>query len=85
MLVLTRKLNQSIQIGDDIELTVLSLDKDQVKIGISAPKHIDIHRKEIYISIQDENTKAVATLTVDSLKEYIKGVKDIKKTDENLK
>lgn len=79
MLVLTRKLNQSIQIGEDIELTILSLEKDQVKIGISAPKNIDIHRKEIYIAIQDENTKAASTLSVASLKDYIKGVKDINK------
>ncbi|WP_456277631.1 carbon storage regulator CsrA [Bacillus sp. AK128] len=61
MLVLTRKLNQSIQIGNDIELTVLSIDGEQVKLGINAPKHIDIHRKEVYLSIQEENNRAAQT------------------------
>lgn len=58
MLVLTRKTGEAIKIGDDIEISVISISGDQVKIGISAPKHIDIHRKEIYLSIQEENNKA---------------------------
>jgi carbon storage regulator len=58
MLVLTRKTGESIQIGDDIELTVISVKGDQVKLGINAPKNVDIHRKEVYLSIQDENTEA---------------------------
>lgn len=57
MLVLSRKLNQSIQIGDDIEVKIISIEGDQVKIGIEAPKHIDIHRKEVYLSIQEENSR----------------------------
>ncbi|MBH0156845.1 carbon storage regulator CsrA [Fictibacillus sp. 5RED26] len=61
MLVLTRKLQEAIKIGEDIELTVLSIDGDQVKIGISAPKHIEIHRKEVFLSIQQENSKAAST------------------------
>jgi carbon storage regulator len=61
MLVLTRKLQEAIKIGEDIELTVLSIDGDQVKLGISAPKHIDIHRKEVFLSIQQENSKAAST------------------------
>lgn len=69
MLVLTRKTNQSIQIGDDIELKVLGIDGDQVKLGIEAPKHVDIHRKEIYIAIQEENRKA-ADAPVDLLKKW---------------
>lgn len=67
MLVLTRKLNEAIKIGDDIEITVLSIDGEQVKLGINAPKHIDIHRKEIYIAIQEENNNAI-TGNVDLLK-----------------
>lgn len=59
MLVLTRKVNEAIQIGDDIEIKVLSVSGDQIKIGIVAPKHVEIHRKEIYLSIQEENNKAV--------------------------
>lgn len=81
MLVLTRKLNQSIQIGDDIELTILSLDKDQVKIGISAPKNIEIHRKEVYIAIQDENTEAAKTPSIAALKNYLK---DVNSKDSNV-
>lgn len=58
MLVLTRKPNESIQIGDNIEITVLSISGDQIKIGINAPKNIEIHRKEIYLAIQNENNQA---------------------------
>ncbi|MGD6871033.1 carbon storage regulator CsrA [Sutcliffiella horikoshii] len=58
MLVLTRKKDEAIKIGDDIEITVLSINGDQVKLGIQAPKHIEIHRKEIYLSIQEENNAA---------------------------
>ncbi|KXG09002.1 hypothetical protein AT864_02686 [Anoxybacillus sp. P3H1B] len=59
MLVLTRKKNESIMIGDSIEIKVLSVEGEQVKLGIIAPKHVDIHRKEIYLSIQEENRQAV--------------------------
>jgi carbon storage regulator len=58
VLILTRKVNESIQIGDDIEITVISIGNDQVKIGINAPKHIEVHRKEIYLAIQMENNQA---------------------------
>jgi carbon storage regulator len=61
MLVLTRKPNQSIVIGDDIELTVLEVRGDQVRIGINAPRHISVHRKEIYEQIKRENMKAAET------------------------
>ncbi|EIJ80518.1 carbon storage regulator [Bacillus methanolicus PB1] len=58
MLVLTRKKDESIMIGDSIEIKVLAIEGEQVKLGINAPKDIDIYRKEIYISIQNENTQA---------------------------
>lgn len=61
MLVLTRRLKESIMIGDDIEISILSIEGDQVKLGISAPKNVDIHRKEIYLSIQQENSSATQT------------------------
>ena len=58
MLALARKINQSIRIGSDIEITLLEIKGDQVKIGINAPKSVPIYRKEIYMQIQDENKKA---------------------------
>ena len=58
MLALARKISQSIMIGSDIEITLLEIKGDQVKIGINAPKSVPIYRKEIYMQIQDENKKA---------------------------
>ncbi|WP_078378894.1 carbon storage regulator CsrA [Sutcliffiella halmapala] len=58
MLVLTRKTEEAIKIGDDIEIKVIAVSGDQVKLGIEAPKHVEIHRKEIYLSIQEENNAA---------------------------
>ncbi|PKM52696.1 MAG: carbon storage regulator [Firmicutes bacterium HGW-Firmicutes-7] len=58
MLALSRKIQESIVIGDDIEITILSISKDQVKLGISAPKSVPVHRKEIYMQIQEENKEA---------------------------
>lgn len=58
MLVLTRKTGESIQIGPDIEITVVSVKGDQIKLGINAPKNVEIHRKEIFLEIQKENEDA---------------------------
>lgn len=58
MLALSRKLNESIMIGNDIEITLLDIKGDQVKIGISAPKSVPIYRKEIYLQIKEENREA---------------------------
>lgn len=58
MLVLTRKTNESIIIGDDVKITVIEVKGEQVKLGISAPKKISIHREEIYLEIQKENRLA---------------------------
>jgi carbon storage regulator len=66
MLVLTRKKNEAIQVGDDIEIKVLGVEGDQIKLGIHAPKSIDIHRKEIYEAIQKENSEA-ANISLDVL------------------
>jgi carbon storage regulator len=54
MLVLTRKSNQSIMIGDDIEVSVLSIMGEKVRIGIQAPRDIPVFRKEVYLEIQQE-------------------------------
>lgn len=61
MLVLTRKVHQSIMIGDDIEVVVLEVRGEQVRIGIKAPKDVPVHRKEIYEQIQAENVSAAQT------------------------
>ena len=54
MLVLTRKSNQSIMIGDDIEVSVLSIMGEKVRVGIQAPRNIPVFRKEVYLEIQQE-------------------------------
>ncbi len=55
VLVLTRKANQSIMIGDDIEVTILSNDRAKVRIGIQAPAYVPVHRTEIYLEIQAQD------------------------------
>lgn len=61
MLVLTRKVHQSIMIGDEIEVVVLEVRGEQVRVGIRAPKDVPVHRKEIYEQIQTENVTAAQT------------------------
>jgi carbon storage regulator len=58
VLVLTRKVNQSIVIGDDIEVVVLEVRGEQIRLGIKAPRDVVVHRKEIYEQIQEENQTA---------------------------
>lgn len=58
MLVLTRKRDESIIIGDEIRVTVVDVRGDQVKLGIDAPRRIPVHREEIYKEIQEENRRA---------------------------
>ena len=54
MLVLTRKTNQSIMIGDEIEVSVLAVSRDKIRVGITAPRDVPVFRKEIYLSIKGE-------------------------------
>jgi carbon storage regulator len=63
MLVLTRKNGETIKIGDDIEITIISAKNDQVKIGIKAPKNVEVFRKELYDQIQSENQEASKDIT----------------------
>ncbi|KRD95234.1 carbon storage regulator CsrA [Priestia megaterium] len=74
MLVLTRKLNETIKIGDEIEVTVLAVNGDQVKLGVQAPKSVDIHRQEIYEEIRNENKSAsqITFHAIDMLKQLPK-------------
>ena len=69
MLVLGRKKGESIIIDDDIEIIVTAVEGETVKLGISAPKHITIHRKEVYLEIQEENKQA--TSNVINLSDFI--------------
>ena len=73
MLILTRKKDESIVIGDNIEIKVVSIEDGKVKLGINAPKNIDIHRKEIYEEIQKENKAAanVEGLNLEELKKLL--------------
>ncbi len=58
MLALSRRINESIVIGNDIEITVLEIKGEQIKIGITAPKSVPVYRKELYIQIQESNQEA---------------------------
>ncbi len=73
MLVLTRKLDESIMLGKDIEIKILGVEDGKVKIGISAPKSVEIMRKEIYGEIQESNKAAsINSYTINQLKDVIK-------------
>ena len=61
MLILTRKVGESITIGDDVKITVLGVQGQQVRLGIVAPQKVAVHREEIYLKIQEENKKASQT------------------------
>jgi carbon storage regulator len=58
MLILTRRLGESIRIGDDITVLITGVDQNKVKIGITSPRHIPIYREELYLKIQQENKEA---------------------------
>lgn len=64
MLVLSRKINQSIMVGDNVRVVVVAVDRDQVKLGIEAPREIAVHRSEIYEEIQRANRSAAASADV---------------------
>ena len=67
MLALTRKKGEYLMVNNDIEITVLEIRGDQVKIGIQAPKNVPIYRKEVYLQIQKENEESVAGTSLDEL------------------
>jgi carbon storage regulator len=73
MLVLTRKLGESIAIDDHIKITVVQIKGKQVRLGIQAPKETKIHREEVYSAIQDQNKEAVsAPADLDSVSKALK-------------
>ncbi len=63
MLVLTRKSHQSIMIGDDVEITIVSVAGDKVRVGIDAPREIPVFRKEVYETMEDEGRTGGSTGT----------------------
>ncbi len=85
MLVLTRKINESIMLGSDIELVITEISPTQVRIGIKAPQNLEILRKEIYDAVTEENRKAAHSnrsgkQLEEELKKFLKkGVPDAKK------
>lgn len=71
MLALSRKKNESIVINNDIEVTVLEIKGDQVKIGITAPKSVPVYRKEVYVQIKDANKAASVSDGAEALKNLL--------------
>ena len=73
MLALSRKVNESIMIGNDIEITILEIKGDQIKIGINAPKSVPIYRKELYLQILESNKEAASSeVNQEELKDLFK-------------
>jgi len=72
MLVLARKINEKIMIGDDIELSVVEIKGDQIKLGIKAPVSVKVYRFEVFQAIQEENRAAAQSSTLASLPELPK-------------
>lgn len=69
MLALSRKKGEALVINNDIEITVLEVKGEQVKLGITAPKEVPIYRKEVYVQIQESTKEAVANASLDALKQ----------------
>jgi carbon storage regulator len=73
MLALSRKKDEAIVINDNIEVTILEIKGDQVKIGIAAPKSVPVYRKEVFMQIQAANREASQSVDAESLKKLLKG------------
>ena len=71
MLALTRKKSEAIIINNNVEITILEIKGDQVKIGISAPKEVPVYRKEVYLQIQEANKEAVNAEGMEALKNLL--------------
>jgi carbon storage regulator len=76
MLVISRKKDEKIKIGDDIEIVIVDIGKNQVKIGIEAPKKIQILRGELIEKIKNENKKANQPLPIETLKSFSKVINE---------
>jgi carbon storage regulator len=73
MLVLTRRENESIMVGDDIEVKLLDIKDKQVKLGIVAPRDVAVHRREVYLAIQEENQQAAAPSSLPDISSILPG------------
>jgi len=71
MLALTRKKGEALVIGNDIELTILDIKGDQVRVGIAAPREVPVYRKEVYLQIQESNKEAANVADLDALKNLL--------------
>jgi len=71
MLALSRKKNEALVINNNIEITILDIKGDQVKVGISAPKNVPVYRKEVYVQIQEANKEAMSN-DLGALEEFLK-------------
>lgn len=72
MLALSRKVSESIIIGNDIQITILEVKGEQVKIGIEAPKSVPVYREEVYTQIKEANKEAASDLVQENLKNLFK-------------
>ena len=70
MLALSRKKNEALVINNNIEITILEIKGDQVKIGINAPKEVPVYRKEVYVQIQKENEEAMNSDSLNALADF---------------
>ena len=68
MLALTRKKGEALVINNNIEITVLEIRGDQIKLGITAPKDVPVYRKEVYLQIQKENLEGISLDGIEALK-----------------
>lgn len=73
MLALSRKKGEALIINNNVEVTILEVKGDQVKIGITAPKEVPVYRKEVYLQIQEANKAAADTSGLDALKNLLNG------------
>lgn len=72
MLALSRKKDEAIVINNNVEITVIEIKGDQVKLGISAPKSVPIYRKEVYLQIQEANKESASEGAMEVLKNLLK-------------
>ena len=72
MLALSRKKNEALIINNNIEITILEIKGEQVKLGISAPKEVPVYRKEVYMQIQDSNQEAINTDGLEALQNLLR-------------